>query len=242
VRKTPVVVLLLGLAVLACGGGGEGFDLYRQGKFEEAHASFRAECEAAGDDAGPALFFNRALAALQCGMLSDAEAALEQAADTADDELRPRLEFLRGNTAFARCELAERQAATVEAEPFAFEIAIRLGEKARDHFIRAAMSRADWPEARRNVERTQLALERLRGQKREAERKRDPRSRPEPKPLPSPGRNGPEPEPPPEGRITELSPGEVRALFERLAKKEREKRKVREAHREERMASVERDW
>lgn len=240
-RKAILIVYLLVLAVLAFREGSEGVAQYRAGRFEEAHAAFVAECEAEGEDAGAELLYNRALAALRIGNLTDAEAAAEQCA-AADPDFRIRADFLLGNAAYARCVMAEQQAATVEAEPFAFEIAIRFGEKARDLWIRAALSRDDWPAARRNLERVQLLLDSLRGRKNDAERKKAPRPEPNPKPLPTPGNPRPDSEPPPDGKIKELSPGEVRALFERLAKKEREKRQVREAHRAERMAGVERDW
>lgn len=241
-RKALLIVIVLALAVLAYGSGSEGVGLYRVGRFEEAHAALVAECEAAGEDGEANLYFNRALAALRIGNLSDAEVAAGELVAADDDEWRARSDFLLGNAAFARCVLAEKQAATVEAEPFAFQIAIRYGEKARDLWISAAMSRPDWPAARRNVERAQLMLESLRGRKRDAERKQNPRPEPTPKPLPDPGKTAPDPEPVPEAAITELSPEQVRALFERLARKEREKRAVREKRRTERMAGVERDW
>jgi hypothetical protein len=241
-RKVAVIVLILVLTDLACRDGSEGYDHYRAGRFTEAHAEFVARCEAEGEDASAELMFNRALAAIGAGDLSDAESSAEQAAAAGGEKLSARAEFLRGNAAFARCELAERQAASVEAEPFAFEIAIRFGEKARDLWMSAAMSRPDWPEARRNVERAEAMLESLRGRKREAESKKDPRPKPQPKPLPDPGQTRPEVKPNPEAKITELSPSEILALYERLAKKEREKRTVREAYRKERMTTVERDW
>ena len=240
-RKAILILWFLVLAVLAYREGSQGVAYYRDGRFREAHEAFVSECEEAGEDAKPESFYNRALAALRIENLSDAEVSAEKAA-AGESALRPRTDFLLGNAAFARCVMAERQAATAAAEPFAFEIAIRYGEKARDLWMQAAMSRPDWPEARRNVERAQTLLESLRGKKNDAERKKAPRPEPTPRPLPDPGNVGPEPEPPPDGKISELSPGEVRALFERLATKEREKRTVREAHRRERMTGVERDW
>ncbi len=241
-RKAAVVVLILGLAVLTLNEGSEGVALYESGRFAEAYGEFVAECEAEGKDASAELLHNRALAALRVGNLSDAEASSERAASAGDEQMRVWADFLRGNAAFARCEMAERQAGTVEAEPFAFEIAIRFGEKARDLWMSAAMSRPDWPEARRNVERVLVKLESLRGRKREAEQKKTPRPEPQPKPLPDPGETRLDEEPVPEAEITELSPEQILALFERLAKKEREKLAVRRAYRRERMATVERDW
>jgi len=241
-RKAVAIVLILSLTVLACNEGGEGLALYEAGRFAEAHAEFVAECETEGDDASARLLYNRALAALQAGNLSDAEASAGRAEAKGGEEISARTEFLRGNAAFARCEMAERQAGTIEAEPFAFEIAIRFGEKARDLWMSAAMSRLNWPEARRNVERALVLLESLRGRKREAEQRKTPRPEPQPKPLPDPGKTRPDQEPAPKAEITELSPEQILALFERLAKKEREKLAVRQAHRRERMTTVERDW
>jgi hypothetical protein len=99
--------------------------------------------------------FDRAVAALQEGELRQAEAAAQQLAE-------PHGLFLRGNVAFADCLVAEKQAATAAAEPFAFDVAIALAEKAARLWADATMIREDWPEARRNVERALLTAADLR--------------------------------------------------------------------------------
>jgi hypothetical protein len=193
-------------------------------------------CGSGGDSAEA--HYNRALAALAEGKLSDAEAEAGQTA-----ELGGLSDFLRGNVAFARCGIAAAQAETPEAEPFAFDVAIRYAESARDLWQEAAMSREDWPAARRNVERALLKLVELRILR--EEKKRDPRSErtPRPKPLPSPEPAPPETTPgeapEPGGEVTELSPEEV---LDRLAEKEKEKAELRRSERKKRMAGVERDW
>lgn len=235
--------------LLAAGCGADaGLEAYDAGRFEDAHKAFRAAEDAAGAEATAALSYNRALAGLRAAELRDAAAAVERAAARAGPDLVPQVDFLRGNVAFAQGELAARQAEAAGSEPFAFDIAINHVERALRAWERAAMSRADWPAARRNLERAQRKLAELRRRKAEAEDKRrresDRRPKPKPKPKPPP----PKPEPAPEAdqpdgpQLDELSPAEVRRLLDRLAEKEREKLALRRQHRKERMAGVERDW
>ena len=191
--------------------------------------------------------YERALAALRNGELSNAEAFAEEAAALGDEEVVARAEFLRGNAAFARCWIAEVQATQPGAEPFAFDVAIAFADKARRLWQLAAMSRPDWPQARRNVERALLKLEELKNKKqaREDERKKtDPQPQPRKKPTPTP--TTPEDKRAEDAKddpqLKELSPEEVVRLIEKLAQKEREKLGLRRAERKTRMAGVERDW
>jgi len=184
--------------------------------------------------------FDRTVAALREGDLRGANSAAQKFAE--EDPVRGG--FLRGNIAFARCALAARQAALPEAEPFAYDVAINYCKSARDFWQRAAMSRPDWPAARRNVERALLALDELRRRKDEADqerrRERDPKPRPDPKPKPPPdGKTDEDPTLTPQ--LNELSPAEVLRLLETLARKEEEKRALRRARRK-RSFGVERDW
>lgn len=235
--------LVLPVLVGGCGGDG-GRTAYEAGRYEEALAAFTREVEAAGDGASAALHHDRALAALAAGEFRIAAASLAAAAARGGPEVAERAGFLLGNVAFESGLLAERQADTPEAEPFAYDVAIAYVEEARDRWAAAAMSRADWPEARRNVERALLELRRLEEKKARKERGEDPRKAPEPPPLPEPG--GPsrttEEEARPEAILTELSPDQVTALFDRLAAKEREKIEVRRAERRARSEDVEKDW
>lgn len=238
-RTTTLSLLFLAVLGLGCGDGSRGREAYEAGRYEDAHAAFRD----AGDDAPAPTLANRALAGLRAGQLRDAADAAERAVAEGAGEVASRAQFLRGSVAFAQCELAEQQANTLEAEPFAFDIAIRYGEVARQHWREAAMTREDWPEARRNVERALLKLMTLRNKKREAERRREKKSapKPEPKPLPNPEKEEVE-EKPGDPAIAALSAEEVLRLFERLAMKEREKVELRREQRRERMAEVEKDW
>lgn len=241
--RVPIAILCFASLLPGCGDATVGLDAYREGRFEDAHTEISRAVEEQGENAPARLRYNHALAALRAGRIGEAEASSKRAAAVAEaPEVVAIAAFLLGNVAFARCELAERQARTLEAEPFAFEVAIRFGEIARDAWQRAAMSRADWPIARRNVERALLMLESLKDRQTRAKRKKE--GRPEPRPVPLPE---PDPDEPPEGPETEpgekeLSTGEVLALFERLAEKEREKRALRLSARRSRMQDVERDW
>jgi hypothetical protein len=227
------------LALLVVGCGDPGARAYREGRFRDAQEAFAA----AGDDAPAAWLFNRALAALRAGDLTDAEAAAEEAAARGTPEIAALGDFARGNAAYERCRMAERQASTAAAEPFALDVAITYAKKARGLWQRAAMSRSDWPEARRNVERALLKAEELQRKKADQEepprKKTDPRPKPRPPPAPRPDA---EQAPTVEPQLKELDPDEVLRLLDKLAEKEREKRALRRSHRRMRMAEVERDW
>lgn len=199
----------------------------------------------ADEEASPERLFNRALAALRAGDLTAAEADAKRAAARGDPEIEALSDFLRGNTAFARCRMAERQASTAAAEPFAFDVAITYARKARRLWQAAAMSRLDWPAARRNVERALLKEEELKRKKaardEQQRRKTDRPPRPQPRPPPTPGPDA-EPDPAVDPQLKELAPEEVLRLLDKLAQKEKEKRALRRSERKARTAGVERDW
>lgn len=189
--------------------------------------------------------YNAARAALSSGNLSEAEAGIALAIETGDEEIVARAEFLRGNVLFTRCLTAEQQATAPGAEPFAFDIAIAFGETALRAWRFAAMSRDDWPEARRNVERVLLKLEEL-VRKQRAKEDETKQTDPQPTSRPKPKATRPEDKQAEDAvedpQLKELSPEEVLRLIEKLAQKEREKLGVRRSHRKTRMAGVERDW
>jgi hypothetical protein len=248
-RSPTTLTLLLGFAALAgCGDLDEGLSAFDAGRFEEAHEAFVRAEEEAGGDASAVLLYDRALAALLAGDPRDAEEAAARAAARGGEEFASRCDFLRGCAAFARSGVAAEQARGPEAEPFAFDVAVRYAEGARDFFLRAATSRSDWPEARRNHERVVLAIEALRREKAEAEQKRERVARPEPRPEPDlpppPDETGPPEEADPEtgAMETELAPAQVRRLLSRLMEKEREKLALRRSEQRARAAEVERDW
>ncbi|MHC4973714.1 MAG: hypothetical protein ACYTG3_15420 [Planctomycetota bacterium] len=198
-----------------------------------------------GDESSAERLFNRALAALRAGDLSDAEAAAESAATRGTPEIEALCDFVRGNAAFARCRMAERQASTAAAEPFAFDVAITYARKARRLWQLAAMSRPDWPAARRNVERALLKedeLKRKKADREEQQRRRKTDPKPKPRPKPPPESPDAEPDPAVDPQLRELAPEEVLRLLDKLAQKEKEKRALRRSRRKARMADVERDW
>ena len=185
--------------------------------------------------------YDAALAALR-------EGELRQADSHARESTEMRAGFLRGNIAFAQCLLAEEQAVTMAAEPFAWDIAIQYADHALGHWAQAAASRDDWPEARRNVERALLKLDDLRRKKAKAEeelkRKSEPQPRPQPQPQAQPAGG--------DQKITEdaeieaqmkpLSEEQVTQLLDRLAAKEKEKRTLREKEGAKRLADGELGW
>jgi len=205
-----------------------------------------AGCARSVGDAPAPLLYNRALAAYQKEDWRSAEETAASAAARGDQTVTGHCDFLLGNVAFRRCELAERQASTPEAEPFAFDVAIRACDRAREAWERAAMGRDDWPAARRNVERALSKRDDLTRKKAEAERRRNrpPRPKPKPKPEPGAGEDRPEPDSPPreEPAFEELARDEVLRLIEKLQRKEEEKRAVRTERRRAESFGVERDW
>ncbi len=241
-------LLLAGVAAGLAWIGVEGaFDAgsraYRDGRFDDAWRAFAAVDRERGDDAPPELLVDLALAALGAGALDAAEIAAEKAAVRGGGELYAFRDFVLGNAAFVRAERAEAQAGGPEAEPFAFDVAIAYARAAADAWAAAAARGADWPAARRNVERSlrkidELTERRSEAEKRQQERKKDPKEEPEPVPP-----KDDEPEIAPPTVAPELDgPELVERLLDRLAAKEREKHEVRQANRRARSADVERDW
>lgn len=193
--------------------------------------------------------FNQSTAALRAGDLVVAEIAAEKAAAHGGPLAWPRRDFIRGNAAFVRCDREELKAYGPAGGVRAIDAALRFAEQARDAWTKAAASRENWPEARRNVERAILKIQKLRAMKEEAESK--PNEPPPKKPQPLPAAESGEPQDPgterrpaPRARATtnELTPEQVAALMDRLAEKEREKVRVRRADQQARRAQVERDW
>lgn len=142
-----------------------GIQAYRESRYPEALAAFQ-EAEGQGKEPAPAaLLFNQALAAYQSQAWSQAESAALAAAARGGAEFQALADFLRGNIFYARCELAERESLGPQAGPSALDVAIALAQSAADAWQRAAMSREDWPQARRNVERALAKLEQLQNKK-----------------------------------------------------------------------------
>lgn len=185
---------------------------------------------------------NAAWTALAQGDLAAAEQAAE-AALRGDAEPRTRglAHFVRGNVAFARCETLEAESQRPGAPSTLAERARAYAEDALAAWRQAAVSRDDWPEARRNVERALLRVERLR-EKRSDGPGKPPPPRPPPRPDPA-ATSAPEPSPTPANvEAGALSAQEVARLLEVLREQERQKQALRRARREATGGGVERDW
>jgi hypothetical protein len=189
--------------------------------------------------------YDEALAALRANDASRAEAAARRLAAEGGERWAPFSAFVRGNVAFARADAAEAEAARPGGDPAAAEAARMFAEDALAAWRAAAVSRADWPEARRNVERALLRIERLR--EKSPDRTRRPKDpppddRPPPPPPPAPPR---EEEPPREATplvTTDLPAESVLGVLDTLRTKDRERRSVRRAEREAKARAGERDW
>ena len=232
------VLVILGVDALA-----DAVRAYREGRYRDALQAFTAAEADAGANAGAELLFNKALAALRAGEPSLAESAADRAAAKGGADFAAFRDFLRGNIAFLRCEKAELQAFAPLAPASAFDPAIAFAEAAADFWRRAALLRTDWPEARRNAERALLKVEELRKKKDDAakdprDRKKNDEERPNP---PSPD-DQPEEVRKPVAPPKELTPDEVRRLWEALKRKDAEKAKLRRLQQQALRTPAERDW
>ena len=218
-----------------------GVAAYRAGRYEEARVAFQAELEAHEADAPAELRTNLAMAALRVQRTEDAEAAARPLLEGARSDDRAWGEFLLGSASFQRGERAAAAARLPDAEPMAWETAVRSVAGSVKRWCRAAELRPAWPEALRNAERAVRALAEL-------ERERAAASPPTPKrtePVP------PEPPPQPAQPSTEevqpdlaraaLSAAELERLRQRLRQREREKRSARFLQPRSVVAG-ERDW
>lgn len=261
---TRVARLLTGLAgflLAGCDATTEGRAAYVAGRPADAWSAWRRAAAEAGDGASPELSYDLALAALAVGELDAAEQAARRAAERGGAAFEPLRDFVLGNVSFARSLEAEAAAQRPAPDAAAWERAATHAEDALARWRLAAASRADWPQARRNVERALLRLDRLR------ERRRD-GGGPQRTPVPLPGAPGspdgappgtppfpppPEPpatpdpggSPPAAGATVEsgrLDEAQVGRLFEVLLEKERRKQALRRAARLAPTPGVERDW
>ena len=239
--RTLLVVMLLGL------GGGDfarGLRAYREGRFRDAYEVLTRAVDSAGGRASAALHYDRALAALRAGELREAELSAEKAAVRGGAEHAGLRDFLHGNAAFARCRRAEAEAGLEDPDPTAFARAMVHAHSALRAWQRAAASRDDWPEARRNAERALLALEELEEKRLRAEELQKAKQAKKPDEPP------PDEEPPEDDERdpeAQEEPGELTAeqlarLLDKLGQKEKEKRALRQARRRVRNVEVERDW
>ena len=234
-------------AVLLLAGDASVVDAVRafeRGEAATAWERFRAAEERAGAEASAELVYDRALAALAAQDWVDAEAAAERAVARG---LKPALrDFLFGNTAYLRAQRARLGTVRPDAPPTAFQPAIEALEQSVEQWQRALSRREDWPEARRNIERAMLELDELRLRQEMASDTQKVPTAPEAEPIEEPEdpaeEEQPEEEEPERDELAELTPAQLAELWERLAEKEREKRRLRTSKRGLRSADVERDW
>ncbi|MBK9383448.1 MAG: hypothetical protein IPN34_01290 [Planctomycetes bacterium] len=183
--RTAAIFLLA--LVSSAADRGEASRAFIAGRFEEARATLASLAAASGSDADAELCFDWALAALRARALGEAEAALARAERDARGGAIARCEFLRGNLLHARAERNAQLAARPEAEPFAYDLAVRDMERAHVAWVRAALAGAEAPAATRNAERALRRIRELEEARRRAEeerRRRDPQTAPEPRPAP----------------------------------------------------------
>ncbi|MCB9898349.1 MAG: VWA domain-containing protein [Planctomycetes bacterium] len=245
-----LVALLCALATTSCGRvTDDGRAAFDDGRFEDARDAFVAAAQGDGADAPAVLHYDAALAALRAGDPRSAGEALERASAASDaGALFASLEFLRGNVAMARAEQAAAQASGPEAEPFAWDVAVRRAEAARDAWMSAAVTRDDWPEARRNVERAARRLLEFRRAREQAAGNRTLDETKQTRILAVPPEARPtatetrEEEGDVQAQTDELSAQDVAGLMQTLAEKERQKRALRSERREALSSGVERDW
>jgi len=235
-------MLVVGALATACDDRGSGaMRAYEEGRFDAAVLGFTDAIELAGDDATAALYDHQARAAIEAGQWRAAETALQMTLVRGGSSWKPRFEFLMGNVAFGRCDQVAAQAKDVESEPFAFDLAIVHAQRALVHWKAAAITRHDWPEARRNIERVLRKLGDLHAARAEAEARR------EKKKEKTPPEQKPESEPETEevamkAQRFDADPELVNRILERLAARDVTKREVRKEARRVGSADVERDW
>ena len=218
-----------------------GVELLERGKAREALALLTEAERSAGTDASAALLYDHALAALQSGEIRASTTSAEKMAARGGARFFGLRDFLRGNAAFIEGERAEAESALQEADPVALRLAIQHVEKARAAWIRAAMTRDDWIEARRNVARANRKLEILEIKRQAAEDARKTKKEKQKKKK----RRGPMETEEREAqmlRASKLSPRELAALLAKIDANDAEKRALRREMRGKKQSGVERDW
>jgi hypothetical protein len=193
--------------------------------------------------------------ALRAGDAVAATRLADEAAAKGGEAYAGHRAFVRGNAAFAASEAAEAEAARPGGDERALEGAVAAAEDAVASWGVAAASRADWPEAGRNVERGLLRLARLRGLAATKAGARPPPGNgdppaskppdratgtPPPPPGPKPGTG--EAEAPTEAGPAPLPPERVLGLLDVLREKEREKAALRRARRAAAGTASGKDW
>lgn len=195
----------------------------------------RDAAQSQGDAASPRLLFELSCAALEAGALREAEIAAEKLVVRGGAGYTRTRDFLRGNAAFRRCEQAEALALRPESGPEALALAVGYARTALRCWQDCLLATSEWPEARRNAERTLWKLAALKRQQElrqlQQRKKQTPRQAP-----PPPADSPPTAQAPPETPTPEM----LRELLELLDEKDRARRELRRARRPS--AEVEQDW
>lgn len=181
------IVLATLLALVPGGERERGLQLYREGRFVEAAAAFRAAIAEDGDSAE--LQWNLALASWRAGDLAAAETAAEKYA-AMDRSARTGLHAgLLGAVRHDEAKALQAQAdATAGQPPTAgeqpadplplLEQAKQKAEAARDHFVRGAQAEA-LPELQRNLERSLRTIADLERRIEELKKQREQQPKPD---------------------------------------------------------------
>lgn len=226
------IVLATLLALVPGGERERGLQLYREGRFVEAAAAFRAAIAADGDSAE--LQWNLALASWRAGELAAAETAAEKYM-ALDRAARPGLHAgLLGAVRHDEAKALQAQAEAAgpgqppaaggdpPADPLPLlEQAKQKAEAARDHFVRGAQAEP-LPELQRNLERSLRTIADLERRIEELKKQREQQPKPDEqkpgdqeKPKDEPksddkqdGKQGEQPPKPDEQKPGEQKPGE----------------------------------
>ena len=242
--KSTAALLCL-VALQAPGGAGPerfqaGVAAYRAGRYEEARAAFAAVLDAEG--AAPVeLRSNLAMAALRVQRTQDAEAAARPLLDSALGDDRAWGEFLLALASFQRGERAAAAARLPDAEPMAWETAVRSVAASVQSWCRAAELRPGWQEPLRNAERAVRALNALERERAAAAPQTPKTTEPVTPEPPQPAQPTTE-EVQPDLAQAKLSVAEVERLRQRLQQKQREKRIARSLQDRSALVAGERDW
>ncbi len=217
---------------------------YRDGRFLDAHRELAAAVAAAGTPCPPHLAYDLALASLRVQRTTDAEDAIRPFLDDHDPAVRARAEFVAAMAALQRGERAAAAARLADAEPLAWQSAVRGAELAVRGFVRAADVRGSWPEALRNAERASRTLAEFRRLAAEDAAKRRETATEKAPPPPEPPRSTERPpeEAAPDLATAVLPPAEVARLLQRVQQREAEKQRIRRDAQRNTAAAGERDW
>lgn len=181
------IVLATLLALVPGGERERGLRLYREGRFVEAAAAFRAAIAEDGDSAE--LQWNLALATWRAGDLAAAETAAEKYA-ALDRAARPGLHAgLLGAVRHDEAKALQAQADAAAGQPPAageqpadplplLEQAKQKAEAARDHFVRGAQAES-LPELQRNLERSLRTIADLERRIEELKKQREQQPKPD---------------------------------------------------------------